>query len=114
MPSRWSARRGARGAGGRGLAIAAFVVQLLLNLAWTPVFFGLHEITNSLIVIAALDVAVLITLILFWRVRTLAGALLLPYLAWVLFATALNWQILVANPDADGMPTGNAVSRVQL
>jgi len=104
----------ARGAGGRGLAIAAFVVQLLLNLAWTPVFFGLHEITNSLIVIAALDVAVLITLILFWRVRTLAGALLLPYLAWVLFATALNWQILVANPDADGMPTGNAVSRVQL
>ncbi len=104
----------ARGARGRGLALAAFAVQLLLNLAWTPVFFGLHEIGKALILLAVLDLAVLVTLVLFWRLRTLAGLLLLPYLAWVLFATALNWQVLDLNPDADGMPTGNAVTRVQL
>jgi tryptophan-rich sensory protein len=40
--------------------------------------------------------------------------LLLPYLAWVLFATVLNWQFLQLNPNADGMPTANTVTRVQL
>jgi benzodiazapine receptor len=104
----------APGGPARGIAIAAFVVQLLLNLAWTPVFFGLHEMTRGLVIIAALDVAVAITVVLFWRVRNAAGLLLLPYLAWILFATALNWQFLALNPQADGMPTGNAVTRMQL
>lgn len=104
----------ARGAPGRGLALAAFAVQFVLNLAWTPLFFGLHEISKALVLLAVLDFAVLITMVLFWRIRSTAGLLLLPYLAWVLFATALNWQILAVNPDADGMPAGNAVTRVQL
>lgn len=104
----------ARGASGRGVAIAAFVVQLVLNLAWSPLFFGLHEMSKALYLIAALDVAVVVTVLLFWRVRTAAALLLLPYLAWICFATALNWQFLALNPDADGMPTGNAVTRVQL
>jgi len=102
------------GARGRGIALALFALQLLLNLAWSPLFFGLHEITKALVLIGVLDVAVLLTMVLFWRIRLLAGLLLLPYLAWVLFATVLNWQFLVLNPDADGMPTGNAVTRVQL
>ena len=102
------------GARGRGLALAAFAVQLLVNLAWSPVFFGLHQISGALVVILAMDLRVLVTLLLFWRVRPLAGALLLPYLAWILFATVLNWQFLQLNPDADGMPTANAVTRVQL
>lgn len=80
----------------------------------SPLFFGLHEITKALVLLGAIDLAVLLTLVLFWRVRVLAGALLVPYLAWVLFATVLNWQFLALNPDADGMPTGNAVTRVQL
>jgi benzodiazapine receptor len=104
----------ARGARGRGLALAVFVVQLLVNLAWTPVFFGLHLMSAALAVIAALDLLVLLTVLLFWRLRPLGGMLLLPYLAWVLFATVLNWQFLQLNPDADGMPTANAVTRVQL
>jgi tryptophan-rich sensory protein len=104
----------ARGADGRGLAIAVFVLQMLLNLAWTPVFFGLHEISKALYVIVALDVLVLVTIALFWRVRHAAALLLLPYLAWICFATALNWQFLQLNPDADGMPTGNAVTRMQI
>jgi len=103
----------ARGAAGRRIAIAAFVVQLALNLAWTPLFFALHEITRALYLLFVLDVAVLITVVLFWRVRRGAALLLLPYLAWVCFATALNWQFLALNPDADGMPTANAVTRVQ-
>jgi len=102
------------GARGRGLALAAFAVQLLVNLTWSPVFFGLHLISAALGVILAMDLLVLVTVLLFWRVRPLAGALLLPYLAWILFATVLTWQFLQLNPDADGMPTANAVTRVQL
>ncbi|MFM5886388.1 MAG: TspO/MBR family protein [Novosphingobium sp.] len=99
----------ARGAPGRGAAIAVFVVQLLLNLAWSPLFFGLHRISGALYLLVAIDVAVLATVVLFRKVRPRAAALLLPYLAWVLFATVLNWQFLAANPDADGA-SGAAIS----
>ena len=102
----------ARGAPGRRVAIIAFCVQLALNLAWTPLFFGAHQITAALILLLAIDLAVLITLVLFWRVRKVAGALLVPYLAWVLFAAVLNWQFLQANPDADGRAVSGAVSTV--
>lgn len=90
------------GAHGRRAAIAVFALQFAVNLAWTPVFFGQHQITGGLILIAVLDVLVLVTLILFWRVRKLAGLLLVPYLAWILFATALNFEFLRLNPEADG------------
>jgi tryptophan-rich sensory protein len=91
-----------------------FVVQLAINLAWTPVFFGLHEIKIALAVILALDVAVLITTALFWRVRRLAGWLMVPYVLWILFATVLNWQFLELNPQADGANTSYAVQRIEL
>ena len=58
--------------------------------------------------------AVIVTISLFWRVRPLAAALLLPYLAWILFATLLNWQFLQANPGADGQRAAPAVQRIQL
>lgn len=92
----------ARGAPGRGAAIGAFLVQFALNLCWSPLFFAMHRIEGALWLLVALDVAVLATVVLFWRVRRGAALLLLPYLAWVLFATVLNWQFLQANPDADG------------
>jgi tryptophan-rich sensory protein len=106
----------ARGAAGRGLALTLFMIQLLLNLAWSPVFFGLHHITIALYVIIALDIAVLLTIVAFWRVRHQAALLLLPYLAWVCFATVLNWQFLQLNPDADGATgsSAGAVTRMQL
>jgi benzodiazapine receptor len=103
----------ARGARGRGIAIAAFVLQLLINLAWSPVFFGAHQISGALVVIGVLDVAVIVTMILFARVRPAAAWLLAPYLAWILFATYLNWQFLVANPDADGREVSGAVQRIE-
>jgi len=104
----------APGARGRGLAIGMFVVQLLLNLAWSPLFFGMQRISAALSLLYALDVAVLLTLVLAARVRPLAGLLLAPYFAWVLFATVLNWQILKLNPDADGGAVSPATVRIQL
>ena len=98
------------GARGRALAIAVFAVQFLINLAWSPVFFGMHLITGGLAVIALLDVLVAVTLVLFWRVRRWAGVLLLPYLAWALFATVLNFQFLQLNAQADGADGGPAAS----
>ena len=104
----------ANGARGRGLAIAAFVVQLVLNLAWSPVFFAMHRISAALGLLGALDVVLLVAVVLAARVRPLAALLLAPYLAWVLFATLLNWQILQANPGADGQVGASPVVRIQL
>lgn len=104
----------ARGAPGRGAAIAAFLIQLALNLAWSPLFFGAHQVTAALWLLLALDVAVIVTVVLFWKVRPLAAWLLLPYLAWVLFATVLNWQFDVLNPDAETRSGSGAVTRYEL
>ena len=78
-------------------ALAIFYVQLFLNLIWTPIFFQLHRLLVSAIVSMALWVAIAATIILFWRVRALAAAMLLPYLGWVTFATALNLALLRRN-----------------
>lgn len=102
------------GARYRPAAIAAFVVQLAVNLAWSPVFFGAHQIGAGLYIILALDVLVLVTVWLFWKVRPLAALLLLPYLGWIIFATALNWQFLQLNPELDGAEVSSAVQRIEL
>lgn len=102
------------GARGRGVAIAVFAVQFAVNLAWSPVFFGMHMITGGLVVIVVLAVLVAITLMLFWRIRRLAGLLLVPYLAWVLFAGALNYEFLRLNPGADGADGAAVSTRVRI
>ena len=104
----------ARGAQGRGAALAAFAVQFALNLCWSPLFFGAHRISGALYLMFALDIAVLVTVVLVWRVRRAAAWLLLPYFAWVLFATVLNWQFLLANPDADGRTTAPQTTRFEI
>lgn len=72
-------------------------VQLALNLAWTPVFFALEQTWLALVVILALDVAVLATLVGFRRHSRPAAWLIAPYLAWTLYATALNLGVAVLN-----------------
>lgn len=104
----------ARGARGRGLAVGLFAVQLALNLAWSPVFFAGHRLTLALGIIVALIVVLAITIVLTWRVRRMAAALLLPYLAWACFASLLNLQFVQLNPGADGGEGPGAVVRVQL
>jgi benzodiazapine receptor len=101
------------GARGRTAAIVAFALQLAVNLAWSPVFFGMHRMRDALIVIGVLDVLVLITLILFWRIRRVAGLLLVPYLAWIAFATLLNWEFVQANPDGGREVQSGAVQRYE-
>jgi translocator protein len=80
----------------RRTALIAFFVQLILNALWTPAFFGLRSPAMGLVVIVPLWLAILATIILFWRVRPVAAALLIPYILWVTYATALNfalWQL---------------------
>jgi tryptophan-rich sensory protein len=84
---------GAAGAGGRRLALAVFALQLVLNGAWSWLFFGLHRPGLAFAEIVTLWLAILATTVLFWKQRPLAGALLLPYLAWVSFAAALNFEL---------------------
>jgi translocator protein len=76
---------------------ALFAVQFLLNLAWTPLFFGLRNPGLAFIEICLLWVALLSTMLAFGRVRALAGYLLLPYLLWVSFALVLNGTIWLMN-----------------
>lgn len=75
----------------RGLIL--FNVQLVANALWSPVFFGAREIAGALAIILVIDVAVAATLFTFARTNRLAAGLFVPYLAWVLFATALNFAI---------------------
>lgn len=95
-------------------AILAFAIQFALNLAWSPLFFGRHDITGALYVLGGLAVALLLTVVLFWKVRSAAAWLLMPYLGWVLFAGVLNWQVLQLNPEADKVERSNAVQRIEL
>jgi tryptophan-rich sensory protein len=74
-------------------ALRAFRWQLVLNGAWTPIFFGLRRLDLAFAEIVATWFAILVTTARFARVRVMAGLLLLPYLGWVTFATALNWSI---------------------
>ena len=91
----------ARGAKGRGLAIALFVAQMLLNLAWSPVFFGLHQVRIALVIILAMLAISIVVAILFARIRPPAAYLLIPYIAWLGFASILNYQIIELNPGAE-------------
>ena len=103
----------ARGARLRGCAIALFAVQLVLNLAWSPLFFGMHRISWALADIVMLDIAVVATILLFWRIRPSAAWLMVPYLAWILFATYLNGAILRDNPKMDGAPSPVSIQRIE-
>jgi benzodiazapine receptor len=85
------------GIGGALISLLLFVAQLLLNAAWTWLFFGRHQIRGALIDIVILWLTILATLISFWKLEPVAGMLLLPYLAWVSFATVLNWTIWQMN-----------------
>jgi translocator protein len=74
-------------------ALAAYFVQLLLNAAWSPLFFGAEYVGAGLFVMVALWLAILWTMREFFRVRAAAAWMLVPYLAWVTFAMALNFSI---------------------
>jgi translocator protein len=75
------------------VALGLFIVQLILNSLWSYLFFGVHHPGLAFIDIVVLWLVILATTIRFWRVSVPAGVLLLPYLCWVGFASALNLQL---------------------
>jgi translocator protein len=91
----------ARGNRLRATAVMLFVVQLALNLAWSPLFFAFHQVTAALWLIGAMFVAALTTTFVFGRIRPLAAWLMVPYLAWLCFAAALNNDYRRLNPNAE-------------
>ena len=77
-------------------ALTLYAVQLVLNAAWTPLFFGLGWRGIAFFELGALLLVLIATIVLFWRRSAVAGAMLLPYLAWSVFAWCLNfavWQL---------------------
>lgn len=104
----------ARGARGRTLAVALFAAQMVANLVWTPLFFGAHEVSAALVVIIVMFVLALATTLAFGRIRPLAAWLMVPYLAWLVIATALTWQIDRMNPDAEGLASPPVSTQIEL
>lgn len=70
---------------------------MAVNVSWTVAFFGLHNLALGLLVILALWALVAPMAIAFWRIRRLAGALVVPYLAWITFVAVLNYRFLLLN-----------------
>ena len=83
-------------------ALTLFLAQLALNALWTWLFFAWHRGALAFADILLLWALIVATLISFWRVRPLAGALLVPYLLWVSFASALNFYVWQLNPQVLG------------
>ena len=89
-----------RGFRGARTALSLFIVQLAANAAWTWLFFHWHLGALAFAEILFLWALILGTVLTFWRARPTAGAMLIPYLAWVTFATALTYAIWTRNPHS--------------
>ena len=84
----------------RQAALTLFFIQLVLNLAWSPIFFAGHDITLAKVVIFAMAALAAAAAGQFLRIRRAAGLLMVPYLAWLIFAATLNATIEQLNPGA--------------
>lgn len=87
----------ARYKGKKSFAFVAFGMQLALNALWSVVFFGLHSLIGGVVIIVALLVMVALTMWLFWPISRRAVYLLVPYIAWICFATLLNIAVAALN-----------------
>ena len=79
-------------------AMWVFALQLFLNFWWSILFFNLHSPELAFVDIIMMLIAIAITILLFFRISRMAACLLVPYLAWVGFATALNYTLMIMNP----------------
>ena len=85
--------------GGDKTALALYASQLALNWAWTPIFFGLHNLKLATLEIGALWISVAVCGAKFYSINKTAGLLFAPYLAWVSLASALTFSIWKKNGD---------------
>lgn len=76
-----------------GIALVLFGVQLVINASWSFFFFGLKSPLAGFVVIVLLWIAILMTIIYFFKISNAAGILMLPYITWVSFAAMLNYSI---------------------
>lgn len=104
----------ARGAAGRKPALGLFLAQLALNLAWSPLFFAFHRPVPALVLIVAMIGLSAAAAALLWWIRRTASLLMLPYLAWLCFAAALNFEIVRLNPDAPQLVPGGRSSDITI
>lgn len=79
------------------VAIAWYIIQIILNAIWTPLFFGMQSPLLGLFDVILLLAAIIVTTVLFFKISRPAGLLLVPYLAWVAFATVLNSSLYLLN-----------------
>ena len=86
------------GFAGAALPMAVYALQLVLNAVWTPLFFGLHRPDLGFFDIVLVWLSIIATIALFFPIHVGAALLLLPYLAWVTFAAALNFAVWRLNP----------------
>lgn len=84
------------------IALSLFLVQLAPNALWSWLFFAWHHGAFAFADIVLLWILIVTTLVSFWRVRPLAGTLLIPYLLWVSFASVLNYSVWQLNPHVLG------------
>lgn len=87
-----------QGARGLALALALFLIQLGANALWSWLFFAWRYGALAFAEVLVLLALIVATLVSFWRIRRAAGLLLLPYLAWVCFASVLTWAVWQRNP----------------
>ena len=102
----------ARGAPMRGIAIVLFLIQLALNLCWSPLFFGMHQVSAAFWLLVIIFLTALGTTVAFGRIRKAAAWLMVPYLAWLCFAGFLNIQIDRLNPGAETLVVPAARSQI--
>lgn len=99
----------ARGNRHRAVALTIFGVQLVLNLAWSPLFFAAHQVFAAFILILFMLAAAIAATFAFGRVRSVAAWLMVPYLCWISFAGILNFTIHTLNPNAETLaPVGKS------
>lgn len=82
---------------GSQVVLALWAAQIALNALWTPVFFGAHRVFTAMVIIALLWLVVAVMVLLAFKLDFISGLLLLPYLAWLCVAAALNFFILRKN-----------------
>lgn len=102
----------ARGSRWRAMAIGLFIAQLVVNLLWSPIFFGMHQVSFAFFWILLMIGLAVATTVIFARVRRIAAWLMLPYLAWISFAAVLNFEIDRLNPDAETLVVGATSTQI--
>ncbi len=102
------------GAVGRGVALVAFAIHFIVTQSWSAVFFGMQDMMAGLMILGFGIASLLLAMALIFRVRRAAAGLLVPYFAWLCFASALNYQFITANPDGGPRGASGSETRVEL